>query len=393
MPRSEVLCASRAQPAQAVGVGHGWLGCAGEVAQWTAQLLAWLWLGQQGAHLGWSWASGVLAVALWWSLRVLCRGAGWAFRSPSAVVGCFGFLTALGAWLTAQLGAGVGAHASLLALAAVWGVWSALIETRSQVSTFQPGRLPWPSVGAAVLLGLAAWGGRGLVETDLALGVCWVLALCAAVLCARDSSATGRARACSGVGHAPQSLLAPSAMGLMMGTLWLGHDWCLGAGWGTEPLVIIHVVLMVGLPALVAALFNAVWRAQPGRGYSLQGLECAGLALLTLGAWLGWGNGQLDGLLSMLLFSLAWAFHCHRERSALRFGGRMGPWTRRWLALACGPAMLVGVGVLSPVQGPLALKMALTGLGVLAAVCLLVRAWPATPVNFAVQASAGLPRN
>ena len=136
MRMSEALLQPCVRPAKPVGIGHGWLGPAGEVAQWTAQLLAWLWLGQQGAHLGWPWASGVLAVAVWWSLRVLCRGAAWAFRSPSAVVGCFGFLTALGAWLTAQLGAGVGAHASLLGLAAVWGVWSALIETRSQLSSF-----------------------------------------------------------------------------------------------------------------------------------------------------------------------------------------------------------------------------------------------------------------
>jgi hypothetical protein len=41
----------------------------------------------------------------------------------------------------------------------------------------------------------------------------------------------------------------------------------------------------------------------------------------------------------------------------------------------------------------LALKMALTGLGVLAAACLLVRVWPARPHGLVVQSSAGLPRN
>jgi hypothetical protein len=37
---------------------------AGEVAQWTLLMLGWLWLGEQGSRLGWSLASGVMAVAL-----------------------------------------------------------------------------------------------------------------------------------------------------------------------------------------------------------------------------------------------------------------------------------------------------------------------------------------
>jgi hypothetical protein len=42
-----------------------WTAHAGEVAQWTTQLLAWLWMAEQGARWGWTTASGVLAVALW----------------------------------------------------------------------------------------------------------------------------------------------------------------------------------------------------------------------------------------------------------------------------------------------------------------------------------------
>ena len=43
---------------------HGALSHAGEVAQWVLMLLGWLWLGEQGMRLGWSLASGVLAVSL-----------------------------------------------------------------------------------------------------------------------------------------------------------------------------------------------------------------------------------------------------------------------------------------------------------------------------------------
>jgi hypothetical protein len=49
---------------------------------------------------------------------------------------------------------------ALALVALVWGVWSALIETRSQVSTFQPGLLPWPPIFAFCLLGLSGLGGQ-----------------------------------------------------------------------------------------------------------------------------------------------------------------------------------------------------------------------------------------
>ena len=39
------------------------------LARWTALLMGWVWLGAQGQRLGWSVASGVLPVALWWALR------------------------------------------------------------------------------------------------------------------------------------------------------------------------------------------------------------------------------------------------------------------------------------------------------------------------------------
>ena len=49
------------------------------LARWTALLMGWVWLGAQGQRLGWSVASGVLPVALWWAMRGLL-----AHTMPSA---------------------------------------------------------------------------------------------------------------------------------------------------------------------------------------------------------------------------------------------------------------------------------------------------------------------
>ena len=47
------------------------------------------------------------------------------------------------------------------------------------------------------------------------------------------------------------------AMGLMMGSLWLGSQWCLGPGWTPAQAVALHAGLMLGVPLLVAALRRA----------------------------------------------------------------------------------------------------------------------------------------
>jgi hypothetical protein len=64
-----------------------------EVAHWLVLLLGWLWLGEQGMHWGWPLASGVLAVALWWAVRLLCRGSAWALCCGPWAVGLLGLLT------------------------------------------------------------------------------------------------------------------------------------------------------------------------------------------------------------------------------------------------------------------------------------------------------------
>jgi hypothetical protein len=358
--------------------GSAWLSHAGEVAHWTAQLLAWLWIGQQGLRLGWPLAGGVLAIAVWWAMRVLFRGASWAFRCPSWMVGLLGGCTAMGVLAHGLYGdtawASFGSHGSLVVLASVWGLWSALIETRSLVSTFQTGRLPWQPVLAAALLGLAALGLRvfdaGAGGSALATtGVGLLLVPCTAVLYARDRSPARRARACAGTGTQAHHLLAPSVMGLMMGSLWLGHDWCMGAGWSTTEAVVTHVVLMAGLPVLVAIVLNLAQRVRPGLVFSSAAQELSGLALIALGALMWQGNGTAFSVMAMFLPSVAWALHCNRTRVVRGVKAKVEHSVPRLLALALGPLLLIWVGATSMAQGPGAMRLALTGLGVLAAIC------------------------
>ena len=113
MPMSERPNASYTQPD---ALAH-----AGEVAQWAVMLLGWLWLGEQGMRLGWSVASGVLAVVLWWAARLMCRGSAWALQAGAWRMGVCGLLTACGVWLPSMLAAWDMAHWGLLLVALLWG--------------------------------------------------------------------------------------------------------------------------------------------------------------------------------------------------------------------------------------------------------------------------------
>jgi len=353
MPMSDTPVALRPVP---TALTH-----AREVAHWLVLLLGWLWLGEQGMQWGWSWASGVLAVALWWAVRLLCRGSALALRCGPWAVGLLGLLTVCGVYGLQSTMTQPWAHGVLLGLAAVWGLWSALIETRSQVSTFEIAPVAWHPVLAAALVACCwLWpDGEPFAETGFRV----LLAVCAGVLYAHDRCSPSLAPACRGPRTGLQTLLAPSAMGLMMGTLWLGNAWCAGLGWRIEQMVGAHLALMAVLPTLAALVMRG---ALPSPASAMSQVN-ASLSLLALGALMLLGNSPVHGVLVMLLPSLAWAVHCCRQRSSVALAQSLAPWMTRSLSLVLGPLLLVAVGAASPQQGPWAMQSALALLGVLAA--------------------------
>lgn len=359
---------------------------AGEVAQWALMLLGWLWLGEQGMRLGWSLASGVLAVSLWWAARLLSRGSRWALSASPAVTGWCGALCALGVWLPEALrrmdaDAFNLPHLGLLALALLWGAWCGLVETRSRVSTFEAGSVAWHPVLAAWCVGLIWWGSLDALWATGCVSV--LLALCAWVLFVRDRATTDALALCRGQRSSWSQLLAPSAMGLMMGSLWLGNVWCAGLGWTTQEMVLGHLAMMAALPTLVAlagCLLMSAGRVGADEASPVTGAQTrfvATLTLLALGPLMLLGQSPLHGFLAMLLPSLAWALHCSRPRIAVDFSGATPPGLMRSLALILGPGLLIGAGLASPAHGPEAMQTALALLGSLAGMLALL--WCARP--------------
>ena len=352
--------------------GHSALAHASEVAQWVLLLLGWLWLGEQGMRQGWSVASGVLAVSLWWAARLLCRGSHWALRASPTMMAVCGGLSALGVWLPEALAAWNLAHLGLLALALIWGAWSGLVETRSRVSTFDLAQVAWHPVLAAAAVSWMWWAPVDAISATVSTSV--LLALCTAVLHARDLATKDTLRVCRGQRADLSHVLAPSTMGLMMGSLWLGNVWCAGLGWTTQEMVLGHLAMMAVLPTLVA------WVGRDGVARQ-RFRPLLSLVLLALGALMLLGQSAVYNFLAMLLPSLAWAVHCSRPRIALGFSGNSSAWWMRSMALVLGPGLLLWVGMASPAYGPLAMQSALALLGALAAVqALVLRAH--TPVAY-----------
>lgn len=347
---------------------------AAEVAQWVVVLLGWVWLGEQGTLLGWSMASGLLPVALWWAVRLLCRASTWMFRCHSIVLAFAGLLTVSGVWVLGRLTSTFFSLTALLGLAMVWGAWSALIETRTQSSTFELGSVAWHPVIAAVMV-MGGWQMLGTTSVPH-LGVIILLTLCAGLLYANDRYEAQPKKTCLGVRTNIQTLLAPSAMGLMMGSLWLNNAWCIGLGWRTEQMVMTHLGLMAGLPALVACVIRAT-NVQSVNQYHFH----ISLALLALGAMALMGDNPIYSVLAMLLPSLSWSLHCTRSRLKNETTGIGSPWLAKGLALLVGPLLLAWVGVLSPTQGPLAIQTALALLGTLALLQLMHLWWRQQNVN------------
>ena len=327
---------------------------AAEVAQWVLILLGWLWLGEKGSLLAWPFFNGVLIVAIWWAMRIVCRGSTWALTSKSSVLGFAGAFTAIGVgmyggfknpWLTQIL---------VICLAMVWGLWCAMIETRSQTSTFQLGVFAWHPLAAALIVGLFY-----AAPVTLLVG-------CAAATYLHDRALAKRTAVCRGTRTGFQFMLAPSAMGLMMGGLYFSQSWCVSTGWSSGQMIAAHLALMAGLPSLVAYVFRTSKLSQ----HPSLGKYCAyaTLSLQVLGATMLWGESAIEVSLAMLLPSLAWAVHCVRPRQPGEQTSHLAPWVKTSLGLFLGPILLVWVGATSVMHGPMAMRSALAFLGVLAGI-------------------------
>jgi hypothetical protein len=243
-------------------------------------LAAWVLLGWLGMRLGWSVASGVLPVVIWWSVRSACQASGRPLRGWGVA----------GLWLAMLALAGLplvsGAPLGLLLVAAgAWGVWSAALSD----------------------------------------------------------------------GHPHARMDAPRlAMGLMMGSLWLSSQWCLGPGWTDGQAVALHLGLMTGLPLLVLALERLCGTSLSTVGpRPAHGLLLAGALLMAM------ASGTAGHVTGMLLLVLAGTL---TERQP-------APPTPSPLALAwcwVGPALLLGVGWAATRWGPGALQAAWSVVALLA---------------------------
>jgi hypothetical protein len=242
-------------------------------------LAAWVLLGWLGMRLGWSVASGVLPVVVWWAVRV------------SAV-----------------------RRHGLRRDAGVAGLWLAMLSLATVTSGLAP-----PHGLSLLLVAAAGWG-------------LWSATLSA---CGSDQPLP----------------LAQLAMGLMMGSLWLSSQWCLGPGWTDGQTVALHLGLMAGLP-LAVSVVRQLTRTQLTVG------PCPALALLAVGALLlataGTPVGHIAG---MALVVLGGALHMPSRHAAPSDA----------LIRLAGPALLLVIGVMAPALGPSTLQAAWALVALLAA--------------------------
>lgn len=337
-------------------------GHAAALAHGAVLLGGWLWLGLQGMRLGWSLGGGLGVVALWWALRLLCRH--WAPAVPRgpAAPWLLGAVTASGVLLIegAELG-GMGLLV-LLGTALAWALWCHTL-TPGGVGQRDPSTHAHPAQAGGAAMGMprsmssptsTSTSGSGSTGT-----IMW--------------TATAPALAA----HA----LPATAMGLMMGTLWLSSQWCATAGWPPNTLVAVHVACMLVLPALLQRPRAALQRQPAWRhGLPLALLALGGLVLAASATASGWMAG-------MVLQALAWALTpaagtaqnpapsaCTRDKAVA--GHDCLPHRLLTFALALGgPLLLWWVGLLSPTTGPDALHGAQALLGALALAALLPWLW------------------
>lgn len=312
------------------------------LACWIVLLMGWVWLGAQGQRLGWPTASGVMPVVLWWSVRLLAADSPWLRRWPTQAPRMLGMATAAASLLVAVC-PGVG-HTGLLGLAVVWGLWSALLESRAGHGRCSRHWSGWPPLLAA---GLTALGTVAPWPTPVTAGVSALVLLLAAGL---SPTGPGQESPRPAFSH-PGAALPASAMGLMMGSLWLGNVWCSAAGWSNAELVGWHLGLMALLPAFTQADLIPRYLPTVAAARLPLVLLCVGSTVLIA------GTQAAHGLAGMVLLALAWAMHTGRHRRAASCWPTL-VWT--------GPVLLLAVGLTSPTHGPQSLQWAYGVLGVLA---------------------------
>jgi hypothetical protein len=318
------------------------------LARWTVLLMGWVWLGAQGQRVGWSLASGVVPVALWWAMRLVFTNLHISHYLPRSAPWVLGTLTALGTMAVAMFPSlGTGA---LLALACVWAAWAVLLDSPDASSRCKGRWAGWPPLLAAALCALATAGPVFAPLSHTAVG----LFLLVAAWLGRD--VTRKAPQLASHYGQPTGVIPTAAMGLMMGTLWLGSDWCRAAGLSNAEVVVLHLGLMAALPGLTRLdLIPRCLSPLQSQRISLILVFAGSVVLLS-------GSQAIHGLIGMGLLFLAWAMHSGRYGAVANLG-------RRWSVLG-GPILLLMVGCLSPLWGPMALRWAYGMLGGMALLAL-----------------------
>ena len=348
-------CTTLAKPKLLMLRTHG-----APIARWTLMLLGWFWLGHQGLQLGWLYASGVTPLVLWWACRISAKQYARTHTVASSWLFCCGLGAACMLALTGLSPLDDYDFAALNAASVLWGMLLGLTEARSPPLFNQCAQsMYYPLVAAVCVAGMwfipGAWSGIGVALAVLA---------CVGLLGRYDRSCDTQGVS---LAHARWSeQLAPMAMGLMMATVWQSHAWCAGTGWSSENNLLVHLLLMAGLPAIAQWLINRtanlrhVLHVNTWRTWSLALLVCGSILLACDAVY--WFAG-------MLLQAFAWAFHSVTRST--RSDAVREHWLYAVSVAGLGPAALLWIGLVIQQQGPAVLQITQLCIAMLSACALL----------------------
>lgn len=314
------------QPAWVAEAASTWVGVTG-----------WLAMAQLGMVLGWSWFSGLWAVALWWLWQSVPR------QRPA---GRGTLLLAAGAALGLVLAheAGRGPLGLIAAVVAILG-WAEVARRLPGMALDRPGHSREATMARGIMRGLALAGAAWLVTADAPGGwTTWAMAVSlptAVVLAGASGRATQAANSESPPpwGHHP-------TMALMMGTLLAMGQWCAAAGVPLFPALVLHGLAMTLGVAAACAMADPVSRGV-SRAWAGALLLGSGILLLVSADW----------RLMLLAVALLTAGDTLDRMSAARNACPRcaSPSSHALAGHACGAAALLGVGHALPTLGPSAL--------------------------------------